>query len=149
MKSFSAVVALAICLALQLSQANAYFNTASVDPNAIWGACYLFAAHGATTVTFDGPLTNLFTGDVGVSPGTSITGMHPYCYVYGVISSLICLLVCLFVIFCMRCVVRICLDFIVAVPHFLPILLLFYCSSREKKKYDQMTKYFQELHVQY
>jgi hypothetical protein len=38
------------------------------------GVCKNFAVHARTTVTFDGVQTTIHTGDVGVAPGTSITG---------------------------------------------------------------------------
>jgi hypothetical protein len=38
------------------------------------GVCQDFAVHARTTVTFDGVRTTVHDGDVGVSPGTSITG---------------------------------------------------------------------------
>jgi hypothetical protein len=36
--------------------------------------CENFAVHARTTVTFDGVVTKIHSGDVSVSPGTSITG---------------------------------------------------------------------------
>ena len=36
--------------------------------------CKNFAVHGGTTVTFDGVMSTIHHGDVGVSPGISITG---------------------------------------------------------------------------
>jgi hypothetical protein len=38
--------------------------------------CENFAVHARTTVTFGGDQTTLYGGDVGVFPGTSITGNH-------------------------------------------------------------------------
>jgi hypothetical protein len=38
--------------------------------------CDTFAVHARTTVTFDGEQTTVYGGDVGVFPGTSITGTH-------------------------------------------------------------------------
>jgi hypothetical protein len=38
------------------------------------GVCQNFAVHARTTVTFDGVQSTINGGDVGVSPGTSITG---------------------------------------------------------------------------
>jgi len=40
----------------------------------VWGKCAPYVAHGAESVAFDGPLTTLFTGSVGVAPGSSIVG---------------------------------------------------------------------------
>jgi hypothetical protein len=40
--------------------------------------CANFAVHAQTTVTFDGVLTTIHGGDVGVSPGTSITGAYTF-----------------------------------------------------------------------
>jgi hypothetical protein len=38
------------------------------------GACENFAVNARTTITFDGAMSTIKNGDVGVSPGTSITG---------------------------------------------------------------------------
>ena len=38
------------------------------------GECIEFAVMAGTSVSFNGELTNVYTGSVGVSPGTSITG---------------------------------------------------------------------------
>jgi hypothetical protein len=40
------------------------------------GVCSTFAVHARTTVTFAGVVTTLHGGDVGVSPGTSVTGAY-------------------------------------------------------------------------
>jgi hypothetical protein len=40
------------------------------------GVCQNFAVHARTTVTFDGEKSTISGGDVGVSPGTSITGSY-------------------------------------------------------------------------
>ena len=40
------------------------------------GQCGQFAVESSAGITFDGRLTTVFTGDVGVSPGTSITGSY-------------------------------------------------------------------------
>jgi hypothetical protein len=40
------------------------------------GICQNFAVHARTTVTFDGVQSTIHSGDVGVSPGTSITGSY-------------------------------------------------------------------------
>jgi len=46
----------------------------NIDPLTIWGNCSTFSIHAGTAVSFNGGLTTVSTGDVGVSPGTSITG---------------------------------------------------------------------------
>jgi hypothetical protein len=40
--------------------------------------CVKTAVHARTTVTFDGVMTTVHGGDVGVSPGTSITGSYTF-----------------------------------------------------------------------
>jgi hypothetical protein len=40
------------------------------------GMCGDFAVHARTTVTFDGVRSTIYGGDVGASPGTSITGSY-------------------------------------------------------------------------
>jgi hypothetical protein len=40
--------------------------------------CENFAVHARTTVTFDGAVSTVYGGDVGVSPGTSITGSYTF-----------------------------------------------------------------------
>ncbi len=51
-------------------------NNQIVNPNTIWGGCYNYSVHAGTTVAFNGVTTNVFTGNVGVSPGTAITGSY-------------------------------------------------------------------------
>ena len=38
------------------------------------GECAQFAVMAGTSAAFNGELTTIFTGDIGVSPGTSVTG---------------------------------------------------------------------------
>jgi hypothetical protein len=38
------------------------------------GACKEFAIHGGTKVAFNGELSTVNTGNVGMSPGTSVSG---------------------------------------------------------------------------
>ena len=38
--------------------------------------CEAFSVFAGTSVTFDGPKTTIYTGDIGVSPGTSIEGKY-------------------------------------------------------------------------
>jgi hypothetical protein len=40
------------------------------------GECLLYSVLSGTTSTFDGVTSRIYTGDVGVSPGTSITGSY-------------------------------------------------------------------------
>jgi hypothetical protein len=47
-------------------------NAANVTINL--GSCVNFACAGGTAVSFGGSQTTIFTGDIGVAPGTSITG---------------------------------------------------------------------------
>jgi hypothetical protein len=42
--------------------------------------CQNFAVHARTTITFGGVASSIFCGDVGVSPGTSITGSYQFLY---------------------------------------------------------------------
>jgi hypothetical protein len=48
--------------------------TQYVSPASILGRCANFSVQAGTTVTFNGVQTNVFSGNVGCSPGTSITG---------------------------------------------------------------------------
>jgi hypothetical protein len=47
-----------------------------IDSNKIFGACGLFSLHAGSTITFGGEQTTVFTGNVGLSPGTSVTGHY-------------------------------------------------------------------------
>jgi hypothetical protein len=42
------------------------------------GLCASFAVHAGTTITFDGVMSTIHGGDIGVSPGTSITGSYTF-----------------------------------------------------------------------
>ena len=48
---------------------------ATAQPIALLG-CQNFAVQAGTTITFGGSLTTITSGDIGVSPGTSITGNY-------------------------------------------------------------------------
>lgn len=50
--------------------------TQNIDSSTIWGDCAIFSVHAGTAVSFNGALTTVSTGSVGVSPGTSITGSY-------------------------------------------------------------------------
>jgi hypothetical protein len=59
-----------------LSQNSRLLKAASVTASSVpLGSVSTFAVLGGTTVTNDG--ASLFTGDVGVSPGTALTGFQP------------------------------------------------------------------------
>lgn len=40
------------------------------------GSCTSFAIEAGTAITFDGKLTTIYTGDIGVAPGNSISGSY-------------------------------------------------------------------------
>lgn len=46
----------------------------AIEPILALGACKGFVEMASTTITYDGVQTQIITGDIGVSPGTSITG---------------------------------------------------------------------------
>lgn len=50
--------------------------------------CENFAVHAGTTITFDGAMSTVNRGDVGVSPGTSITGSYTFAAKTGRDSSI-------------------------------------------------------------
>ena len=64
----SAIIAL-IILSLKVT-----FSDANVA--ILLGQCDNFAVESSAGITFDGRLTTVSTGDIGVSPGTSITGSY-------------------------------------------------------------------------
>ena len=45
------------------------------DTTKLLGACADFSLVAGTAITFDGTLTAVATGDIGVSPGISVTGV--------------------------------------------------------------------------
>jgi len=52
-----------------------YFTySLNINPLTIWGSCSSYSVHAGTSVSFNGGLTTVSTGNVGVSPGTAITG---------------------------------------------------------------------------
>jgi type VI secretion system secreted protein VgrG len=59
--------------------------TPSTTPAPSLGAAASFAVLGASAVTCTGP--SAVTGDVGVSPGTGITGFNPPCTITGTIHA--------------------------------------------------------------
>jgi hypothetical protein len=54
----------------------AYISPIVIRQSVSHEVCQNFAVHARTTVTFDGVLITIHNGDVGVSPGTSITGAY-------------------------------------------------------------------------
>ena len=52
-----------------------HISTKYLVNDTIWGDCSAYAVHAGTTVSFDGTKSAV-VGDVGVSPGTSVTGNY-------------------------------------------------------------------------
>jgi hypothetical protein len=50
------------------------YSPSSADESVSHSVCQNFAVHARTTVTFGGVVNTIYGGDVGVSPGTAITG---------------------------------------------------------------------------
>uniref|UniRef100_A0AAU7VF50 Ice-binding family protein n=1 Tax=Adineta environmental sample TaxID=1193592 RepID=A0AAU7VF50_9BILA len=65
----SLAIAVAASIVYSSSAATQYVNGAT-----IFGRCGNFAIQAGTAISFDGVQTTVNTGNVGVSPGTSITG---------------------------------------------------------------------------
>ena len=73
MMLLSAVTIFAILsAAVALRDSNAVTFT---DTTTLLGACADFSLVAGTAITFDGTLTAVATGDIGVSPGISVTGV--------------------------------------------------------------------------
>jgi hypothetical protein len=59
---------------LEYDPRNLFSSDMTIPPGPTLATCVKFAVHAQTTVTFDGVCTTIHGGDVGLSPGTSITG---------------------------------------------------------------------------
>ena len=79
-RSLSIVLALVatIMVALAKTEAtNLRSNVVAINgPTVPLGECSEFAVMAGTKASFNGGLTTIYTGDVGVSPGTSVTGNY-------------------------------------------------------------------------
>jgi type VI secretion system secreted protein VgrG len=82
-KTAAAFLMIALGACGEESQANTATLTPPSTPAPSLGAAAGFAVLGASTVTCTGQ--SVVTGDVGVSPGTGITGFNPPCTVTGTI----------------------------------------------------------------
>jgi hypothetical protein len=75
-----------LALALVFANADSARAVGSVQPTVGLGTADSFEVLGATTVTNTGP-TNVVGGDVGVSPGSAVTGFPPGVVTNGVIHA--------------------------------------------------------------
>lgn len=66
-----------VVVCLFIAAANAQIFTPS--PSVNLGGCQQSALQASDTITFDGVTTVIESGDVGVAPGTSITGSFRVC----------------------------------------------------------------------
>ena len=74
-RSFALIVALiASCATIVASTSNLRSSAAASATSVPLGECANFAVMAGTSASFNGELTIIYTGDIGVSPGTSITG---------------------------------------------------------------------------
>jgi type VI secretion system secreted protein VgrG len=84
-KTAAAFLMIALGACGEESQANTATLTPPSTPAPSLGAAKGFAVLGASTVTCTGQ--SVVTGDVGVSPGTGITGFNPPCTITGTIHA--------------------------------------------------------------
>ena len=65
-----------IVLTVLATCCDAWYNTALLIPSVALGGCQNIAVQAGSTLTFGGALTTINSGDIAVSPGTSITGNY-------------------------------------------------------------------------
>jgi hypothetical protein len=65
-----------LCFLLLTLTLIAMLDSQIVNSNTIWGTCASFSVHAGTAVSFNGGTTAVQTGNIGVSPGTSISGSY-------------------------------------------------------------------------
>ena len=76
-RSFSIVLAVVATMMAAVAKTEVTnLRSQVVAPTIPLGECAEFAVMAGTAVTFNGGLTTVYTGDVGVSPGTSVTGNY-------------------------------------------------------------------------
>lgn len=73
-RSFALAIAFIATFATALATTS-NLRTAAASATAVpLGECASFAVMAGTSAAFNGELTTIYTGDIGVSPGTSVTG---------------------------------------------------------------------------
>jgi hypothetical protein len=73
-RSFALTIAFIASFATALATTSNLRSAAASAVPVPLGECAAFAVMAGTSASFNGELTTIYTGDIGVSPGTSITG---------------------------------------------------------------------------